>query len=388
MAVIIPRDGSPQAEGRIAGKGVGPEAKAAAALLPAGRPIRFLAPDGTRVDEHDGYAEPPVELLVTTYRTMVLGRRFDAQCTALTKQGRLAVYPSSRGQEACQVGSALVLRPDDWMFPTYRESVALIARGLDPVEALTLLRGDWHCGYDPVAWRTAPQCTPLATQTIHAAGVAYGQRRKGSDAVALAFAGDGATSEGDFHEALNFAAVFHAPVVFVIQNNGYAISVPLAKQTHAPALAYKGVGYGVRSEWVDGNDPMAVLAVLQTAVAHGRAGNGPFLVEALTYRMEAHTNADDAGRYRTSDEVDAWAGKDPIVRLGTYLRSMGALDDQLDREFAEAAEDYAASLRERMNADPILDPADLFEHVYARPTPQILAQRAHLDAELAAETDA
>ncbi len=194
---------------------------------------------------------------------MVVGRRFDAQATALTKQGRLAVYPSSHGQEACQIGGVLALRDTDWMFPTYRESMALVARGIDPVQALTLLRGDWHCGYDPMATHTAPQCTPLATHSLHAAGLAYAARRRGEDTVALAFVGDGGTSEGDFHEALNFAAVFQAPVVFLVQNNRYAISVPLAKQTAAPSLAHKGVGYGVRSEQVDGNDLVAVLAVLE-----------------------------------------------------------------------------------------------------------------------------
>ncbi|WP_018352958.1 pyruvate dehydrogenase (acetyl-transferring) E1 component subunit alpha [Longispora albida] len=362
-----------------------PEAKAASALLPAERPIRFLDEHGARVDEHSGYAEPPVELLAEAYRKMVVGRRFDQQCTALTKQGRLAVYPSSHGQEACQVGGVLALRADDWMFPTYRESVAITTRGVDPVETLTLLRGDWHCGYDAAAWRTAPQCTPLATQTIHAAGVAYGEKRKGNDSVALAFIGDGATSEGDFHEAMNFAAVFRAPAIFLVQNNGYAISVPLDKQTQAPALAYKGVGYGVRSERVDGNDPVAVLAVMLAAVEHGRAGHGPFLIEAHTYRMDAHTNADDATRYREPSEVDDWRSKDPIARLGAYLRAAGALDDARDAEIKAEAEAYAASLRERMNADPVLNPLDLFEHVYATPTPQLAAQRAQLAAELEAE---
>jgi pyruvate dehydrogenase E1 component alpha subunit len=361
------------------------EAKAAGALLPADRPIRFLDATGARVDEHPGYAEPPVELLAEAYRKMVVGRRFDQQCTALTKQGRLAVYPSSHGQEACQVSAVLALRTDDWMFPTYRESVALATRGIDPVEALTLLRGDWHCGYDAAAWRTAPQCTPLATQTIHAAGVAYGEKRKGNDSVALAFIGDGATSEGDFHEALNFAAVFSSPVIFLVQNNGYAISVPLAKQSHAPALAYKGVGYGVKAERVDGNDPVAVLAVMLAAVAHGRAGHGPFLIEAHTYRIDAHTNADDATRYRTAGEVDQWRTKDPVLRLGAYLRSLGALDDTLDQQITDEAEAYASSVRERMHADPVLNPTDLFEHVYATPTPALIAQRAQLLEEMAAE---
>ncbi|MGY0236917.1 pyruvate dehydrogenase (acetyl-transferring) E1 component subunit alpha [Longispora urticae] len=384
MTTTSTRGKSPRTTARAVAK-TSPEAKAASALLPAERPIRFLDERGARVDEHHGYSEPPVELLTQAYRKMVVGRRFDQQCTALTKQGRLAVYPSSHGQEACQVGGVLALRADDWMFPTYRESVALATRGIDPVEALTLLRGDWHCGYDAAAWRTAPQCTPLATQTIHAAGVAYGEKRKGNDSVALAFIGDGATSEGDFHEALNFAAVFGAPVVFLVQNNGYAISVPLAKQTKAPSLAYKGVGYGVRSERVDGNDPVAVLAVMLAAVEHGRSGNGPFLVEAHTYRIDAHTNADDATRYREAGEVEEWRTKDPVARLAAYLRSVGALDDALEARIKDESEVYAANLRERMNADPVLTPTDLFEHVYATPTPQLVAQRAQLLEELAAE---
>ncbi len=362
-------------------------ARTAGALLPADRPIRFLDEAGNRVDEHGGYAEPPVESLVEAYRRMVVGRRFDAQCTALTKQGRLAVYPSSRGQDACQVGGVLALRDTDWFFPTYRDSMAIVSRGIDPVEALTLLRGDWHCGYDPAATRTAPQCTPLATHTIHAAGLAYAEKRKGNDTVALAYVGDGGTSEGDFHEALNFAAVFGAPAIFMVQNNGYAISVPLAKQTHAPAIAYKGVGYGLRSERIDGNDPMAVLAVMAEAVEHGRAGHGPFLIEAHTYRMEAHTNADDASRYRDASEVDAWVGRDPIARLETYLRSVGALDDAAVDAIRQEAEDYAAKLRERMNADPVLDPMEIFAHVYAEPTPQLREQRDQLAAEIAAEDE-
>jgi pyruvate dehydrogenase E1 component alpha subunit len=317
----------------------------------------------------------------------VIGRRFDLQSTALTKQGRLAVYPSARGQEACQVGAIMALRPNDWVFPTYRESMALVSRDIDPVEVLTLLRGDWHCGYDPAARRTAPQCTPLATQTVHAAGVAYGEAHQGRDTVALAFIGDGATSEGDFHEGLNFAAVFRAPVVFFVQNNRYAISVPLSRQTAAPSLAYKGVGYGVPSEQVDGNDPVAVLAVLTRAVEHARAGNGPFLVEAHTYRMEAHTNADDQSRYRDGAEVAAWVGRDPIARLETYLRGLGALDDAAVAAIGDEAEAFAADLRTRMNTEPTVDPLSLFDHVYASPTPQLLEQREQVRAELAAAQD-
>lgn len=359
----------------------------ARALLPAAEPVRMLDETGTRLPAHADYPEPSTADLRELYRRMVIGRRFDTQATALTKQGRLAVYPSARGQEACQVGAVLAVRDTDWIFPTYRESMALVARGIDPVEVLTLLRGDWHCGYDPAARRTAPQCTPLATQTVHAAGLAYGEAYQGRDTVALAFIGDGATSEGDFHEGVNFAAVFKAPVVFFVQNNKYAISVPLSRQTAAPSLAYKGVGYGVPAEQVDGNDPMAVLAVLNRAVAHARAGNGPYLVEAHTYRMEAHTNADDASRYRDGAEVEAWRDRDPVARLEAYLRAVGALDDAAVAKITAEAEAYAADLRERMNITPTVDPMSLFEHVYAEPTPQLREQREQVRAELAAARD-
>jgi 2-oxoisovalerate dehydrogenase E1 component alpha subunit len=353
-----------------------------AQLLPAAQPVRFLTETGTPVADRPAYPEPDQDLLLSAYRKMVVGRRFDTQATALTKQGRLAVYPSSHGQEACQVGAVLALDGGDWLFPTYRESVALVSRGIDPVEVLSLLRGDAHCGYDPREHNVAPQCTPLATQTLHAAGLAYAERRKGSGRIALAFIGDGATSEGDFHEALNFAAVFRAPVVFLVQNNRYAISVPLERQSAAPSLAYKGIGYGVPAEQVDGNDPMAVLAVLSAAAAHARSGNGPFLVEAHTYRIDAHTNADDATRYRSTAEVDEWRQRDPIARLEAYLRGRGALTDTEVAAVAAEAEEYAAALRTRMNTDPPLTPTDLFDHVYAEPTPQLREQRAALLDEL------
>ena len=354
-------------------------------LLPSVTPIRFVAEDGTAGPPPQRYAEPAAERLVDAYRRMVLGRRFDTQSTALTKQGRLAVYPSSRGQEACQVAASVVLREQDWLFPTYRDSVALVTRGIGPAEVLTLLRGDWHCGYDPAATRVAPQCTPLATQTIHAVGMADALRRTGQDGVVMALIGDGGTSEGDFHEALNYAAVMKAPVVFLIQNNGYAISVPLARQTAAPALAYKGIGYGMPAEQVDGNDLVAVLSVLDAAVAHARTGHGPYLVEAHTYRMEAHTNADDATRYRDAAEVERWASADPIARLETYLRHRGLLDDATVAAARADAEAFAERTRTELNADVPVDPRELFDHVFAEPTPQLREQRAQLVAEMQAE---
>ncbi|MGI5430029.1 thiamine pyrophosphate-dependent enzyme [Streptomyces sp. CA-179760] len=356
--------------------------------LPSQVPVSFRSKNGKArtLDTAQGprkraYPEPPAESLLTAYRKMVLGRRFDEQATALARQGRLAVHPSSLGQEACQVGAALALRATDWLFPTYRDCVALVSRGIDPVETLTLLRGDAHCGYDPVRHRTAPQCTPLATHAAHATGLAHGERLKGTDTVALALVGDGATSEGDFHEALNLAGVLKAPVVFLVQNNGYAISVPLSEQCAAPSLAYKGVGYGVRAEQVDGNDAAAVLAVLTTAVEDARSGGGPWLVEAHTYRMGPHTSADDPSRYRTAAEADRWRERDPITRLESSLRERGLLADA-DTKAAEAeAEAYAAGLRERLAADPELPaPHTLFDHVFAEPLPHLVDQQALLRA--------
>ncbi|MFJ6392936.1 pyruvate dehydrogenase (acetyl-transferring) E1 component subunit alpha [Streptomyces sp. NPDC091972] len=356
-------------------------------LLPSLAPVRFVAPDGKPVKPPAGYTEPSDELLREAHRRMVIGRRFDTQATALTKQGRLAVYPSSRGQEACQIAGVLALQDQDWLFPTYRDSVALVTRDIDPMEVLTLLRGGWHCGYDPAATRVAPQCTPLATQTIHATGMAEAFRRKGEDGVVMAFIGDGGTSEGDFHEALNYAAVFKAPVVFFIQNNQYAISVPLSRQTAAPALAYKGVGYGMASEQVDGNDLVAVLSVLQAAVEHARSGRGPFLVEAHTYRMESHTNADDATRYREREEVDVWEKADPLARLETYLLGRELLTAEDIEAAKQEAETFAARVREGMNADIKADPMELFDHVFAEPTPQLLEQRDLLATELDSQED-
>ncbi|MEO8814131.1 MAG: thiamine pyrophosphate-dependent dehydrogenase E1 component subunit alpha [Mycobacterium sp.] len=356
-----------------------------ATFLPADAPVQYLDPVGQLTACTARYPRPPGDRLVDMYRNMVLGRRFDDQATALTKQGRLAVYPSARGQEACQVAAAMALRAEDWLFPTYRDSMALVTRGIDPIEILAMLAGDWHCGYDPVRHRTAPQCTPLATQLVHAAGLAHAQTRRDTGSVVLALCGDGATSEGDFHEALNFAAVFHAPVIFLVQNNGFAISVPLARQTVAPSLAHKGVGYGIGSEQVDGNDPVAVLAVLDEARRYVADGNGPVIVEAHTYRVGGHTNADDPTRYRTDDEVAQWRDRDPVVRLEIYLRAEGLIDDVHVGAVAEEAESRAAALRDGMNTDRPSDPDDLFRYVFAEPTTQLREQRLQVHAELAAE---
>ena len=347
-------------------------------------PLRYLDRHGAPVE--GGLRPDPkllaAERLLAVYRALRLARAFDTEATALVMQGHLAVYPSSRGQEACQVAAALSLQPQDWLFPTYRDTAALAVRGIDPVDALTLLRGSWHCGYDPKQWRTAPQCTPLATQAPHAVGLALAAKLSGDPVVALCLLGDGATSEGDFHEACNSAAVYQAPVVFFVQNNQYAISVPLRKQTHALSLAHKAVGYGMPGVRVDGNDVIAVLHVLGEAMERARTGGGPTLIEAVTYRIRPHTNADDAARYRDAAEVELWLARDPVERLAKYLTAIGHLDEGLDASIGEEGARYAAAMRERLVEEPTVDPTDLFEHVFAVPTPQLRAQLAMVEADV------
>ncbi|MBG6084092.1 pyruvate dehydrogenase (acetyl-transferring) E1 component subunit alpha [Zhihengliuella flava] len=359
-------------------------------LLPTHGSIRILDETGRLRDVGEQgtapgheYPMPEADELLAAYEALVVGRRVNDQNSALVRQGRMAVYPSSHGQEACQVAAALCLGDNDWMFPTYRDSVAVMTKGIDPVETMTLFRGDWHGGYDPAKYKVGIQSTPLTTQLLHAVGVAHAAKLRGEDTVVVAMCGDGATSEGDFHEALNFAAVFKLPVVFFVQNNQYAISVPLAQQSVAPSLAHKAVGYGMAGERVDGNDLIALMAVMRRAVRLAREGHGPLLVEAHTYRMQAHTNADDATRYRQDAEVQEWMAKDPVTRMRTYLQGEGVLDEAAEARIAEAAEAMASQLRDGLNAEVEPDPEDLFRYVFTEPTSQLAEQQARLADELA-----
>lgn len=359
-------------------------------MLPARHQIQMVAPDGRLIPEGEQGTEPGHEYplpgdeeLLAAYEQLVVGRRVNDQNSALVRQGRMAVYPSSHGQEACQVAAALCLSDGDWMFPTYRDAVAVMTRGVDPVQVMTIFRGDWHSGFNPLQHHVGIQCTPLTTQLLHAVGVAHAAKLRGEDTVVLAMCGDGATSEGDFHEALNFAAVFHLPVIFFVQNNKYAISVPLAHQSVAPSLAHKAVGYGMAGERVDGNDVVALLAVLDRAVKLAREGSGPLLVEANTYRMQAHTNADDDTRYRESSEVAEWRAKDPVNRMRTYLTDRGLLDSSVEARIAEHAEAVATQLRDGLSEDVPVDPQELFRHVFEKTTPQLKEQSALLADELA-----
>ena len=352
---------------------------------PTELPIRLIDETGALVrgKRTAGFEAPDADTLLALYRRMVVARRFEAQVTALTRQGRLATYPSALGQEACEIAAVTALADDDWLFPTYRDTIALLTRGVNASEILSFFRGDWHAGFDSRAHRIAPQSTPLATQALHAVGLATAAKLQGDPVVALAFLGDGATSEGDAHEAFNFAGVWQAPVVFVIQNNQYAISVPVAKQTHARVLSDKAIGYGMPGYYVDGNDAAAMYAVITAALERARSGGGPTMIEGLTYRMESHTNSDDPTRYRSAAETEEWHGHDPIDRLAKHLTGTGALTEALAAEISDEAEALAAATRDAMNEEPVLDPLELFDHVYATPRPALLEQRAFLAKELA-----
>ncbi|KGJ73531.1 pyruvate dehydrogenase [Cryobacterium roopkundense] len=348
-------------------------------------PLRLIDDAGHAVDDSQtgGFELPSHETLLSLYRQMVIARRFDVQVTALTRQGRLATYPSALGQEACEIAAVACLDGGDWLFPTYRDSIALLTRGVKPENILASFRGDWHSGYDYHEHRIAPQATPLATQALHAVGLATAAKLKRDSTVALTLLGDGATSEGDAHEAFNFAAVWQAPVVFLVQNNQFAISVPLDKQMACRTIADKAIGYGMPGYFVDGNDVAAMFAVTSAAVDHARSGKGPTLIEGLTYRIEAHTNSDDPSRYRNAADVDVWRGRDPIERLEKFLVSEGALSEADRASITEEAEDVAAATRACMTVKAVVDPLELFDHVYANPRPALAEQRAALAEELA-----
>lgn len=358
-------------------------------LLPPHPPVQLLDDDGI-LHEVEGY---PLDLkeqdFRDLYRYMVLARRVDRQAINLQRQGQLGVYASLLGQEAAQVGSAYALGEQDWVFPSYREMGAALVRGVDPGKILHLFRGTWLSDHDPMATRFGLLSIPIGTQALHAAGFAMGAKLDGKDIVVVSYFGDGATSEGDPHEAMNFAAVYEAPCVFFVQNNQYAISVPLSKQTKAPTIAHKAVGYGMPGYRCDGNDVLATYAVMRKAVDRARQGEGPSLIEAVTYRMEAHTTSDDPTRYRTPEELAEWKARDPIARYERFLLSEGLLDDALRTEIEEEAAAYARRIREEIYDAPHGDPLELFEHVYVEPPPTYAEQREQLRRELeAARADA
>ena len=347
---------------------------------------RSLAIEHLSILDADGVLDTALEPdipaadLARMYRAMVLGRRVDERMVRLQRQGRIGTFAPIKGQEAAQVGSVSTLRPTDWMVPSFRETAAMLWRRW-PIEKILLFFAGYLEGGQPAPdQRDLPITIPVATQLPHAVGLAYAAQYRGDDAVVMAYFGDGATSEGDFHEAMNFAGVWHVPAVFICQNNQWAISVPLKKQTHSRTIAQKAVAYGFPGVQVDGNDLLAVHAASRDAVARARAGDGPTLIECVTYRLGVHTTADDPTKYRSNEEVAAWERKDPLTRLRAYLEKKGLLEAGIE----EAVDAEIAAAVQRFEAAPPADPLVMFDHAYHALPDGVAAQREELRARLAA----
>jgi 2-oxoisovalerate dehydrogenase E1 component subunit alpha len=348
-------------------------------------PVQLVGADGAPTAESRYSRDLPAETLCWLYEMMVVTREVDAEFVNLQRQGELALFASCCGQEAAQVGAAACLRKTDWLFPQYRELGVYLVRGIAPGQVGAAWRGTWHGGLDFTKKCCAPISVPIGTQTLHAVGAAMAAQRLGEDSVTVAFLGDGATSEGDVHEALNFAAVFNVPCVFYVQNNQWAISVPLHSQTAAPSIAHKAIGYGMPGIRVDGNDVLACYAVTAEAAARARAGAGPTLIEAVTYRLGPHTTSDDPTRYRSQDELDHWQMLDPIPRYRAYLDSRGLWSQRLEDRIAARGKRLRGDLRDAVFAAPDIDIDEVFTSVYAEMTPGLEAQRQQLRAEILRE---
>jgi pyruvate dehydrogenase E1 component alpha subunit len=341
--------------------------------------------------ELDASLEPDIseELHLKLHRTILLARKFDERLLNLQRQGRIGTFPPISGQEAAQLGAVALLRPSDWMVPAFRETAAEIWRGRS-LESVIIYNNGYSEGAEiPPDLNNLPISVPVASQILHAVGLGWAAKYRQTDDVAMTFFGDGATSEGDFHEGLNFAGVFQAPVIFVCQNNHWAISIPVAKQTRSKTLAQKALAYGMPGIQVDGNDILAVYTAAKEAVDRARAGRGPTLVECVTYRMAVHTTADDPKRYRTEEEVQKWRERDPIVRYQKYLVDKGFLsEDKIAGIEAEVLAEIQAAVdgaEEQMKA--LGDPIDMFEHAYARMPAYLKEQKETFATEVAEITE-
>lgn len=337
----------------------------------------------------DRSLEPSIsdETLLRLHRTMLLARRFDERLLSLQRQGRIGTFPPIAGQEAAHLGAVAMLRPSDWIVPAFREMAADIWRGR-PLDSIIVYNNGFNeAGRIPADRNDMPISVPVGSQILHAVGIAWAIKYRGKNDVAMTFFGDGATSQGDFHEALNFSGVFQVPVIFVCQNNQWAISVPRAKQTRSKTLAQKALAYGIPGIQVDGNDLLAVYAAADEAVKRARAGEGATLIECVTYRMAVHTTADDPKRYRTDAEVDVWRRKDPITRFQTYLAAKGLLAAEAvaAEEDAVQAEIQAAVDRAEEEMKRLGDPLLMFEHAYAQ-MPEYLKEQKEEFIRLQAET--
>jgi pyruvate dehydrogenase E1 component alpha subunit len=326
--------------------------------------VQLLTPEGERLDHPDYPLELTAEQVRGLFRDMVLTRRLDTEAVALQRQGELGLWAPLLGQEAAQIGTAHALAPEDFVFPSYREHGIAFCRGVTPTDLLKLWRGTEHGGWDPHDLRMAGYSIVIGTQVLQAVGYAMGIQRDDASEAVLACFGDGATSQGDVSEAFVWAGAQNAPVVFLCQNNQWAISAPPETQARVP-LYRRASGFGFPGVRVDGNDVLACLAVARTALERARRGEGPTLIEAYTYRMSAHTTSDDPTRYRSSAELDAWRMKDPIERVRAYLaKNELAGDDFFDAVDAEAGR-LGRQVRLDCRALPDPRPEAMFQHVYA-----------------------
>jgi pyruvate dehydrogenase E1 component alpha subunit len=316
--------------------------------------------------------------LLALYRAMVLLRTYDERAVTYQRQGRIGTYAIFWGHEAIQAGAALALDDDDWIFPSYRESAIGLLRGMPPATVFQWWRGHPSGWWNPADYNVASICVPIATQVPHAAGLAWGKKLRGERACALVFFGDGATSEGAFHEGANFAAVMGAPLVLLCNNNQWAISTPLSAQTAADTLAAKAAGYGMPGVRVDGTDVLAVHEAVREAVARARAGNGPTFIEAVSYRAAPHATADDPSAYIDPARVEEARRNECLGRYERYLRRAGILDDRLAAEIADEALAHVREGIRAAEAEPPPDVSEVFAHAYAQPP----AALAHDEQEL------
>ncbi|GAA2992347.1 pyruvate dehydrogenase E1 component alpha subunit [Microbacterium terrae] len=345
---------------------------------------RLLTPEGERIAdaELDRYVrDVDAAVLRELYLDMVLVRRIDKEGVALQRQGQLALWPPCEGQEATQIGTARALRGDDFVFPSYRETGVVYARGARPSDFVLAWRGEEHSTYDPYELNTATQQIIIGAQALHAVGYAMGIQRDETDQVSVAYFGDGASSQGDVNEAMVFASSFRSPVVFVCSNNQWAISEPVAVQAKFP-IAGRAPGFGIPSMRVDGNDVLACLAAMRWATDHARRGGGPVFIEAVTYRIGPHTTSDDPTRYRDRDEVEAWRRRDPIARVEAFLRAQGAFDDSFAAEVAADADRLAGEVRAAALGATTRAPITVFDDVYAEAHTGLDEERSRFQAYL------
>ena len=337
----------------------------------------YLAPDGTVLRPLPSFTSD-TDVLLSLYRGMVLTRAFDLKAVSLQRTGRLGTYAVSLGQEAVSVGIASAMRVEDVVLPSYRDNGTLLWRGTKMEEILLFWGGDERGNLSSGPAHDFPYCIPVGSQAPHAAGVAYAFKLRKEPRVAVCLFGDGATSKGDVWEAMNFAGVHKLPLVFVANNNQWAISVPLKLQTASQTLAQKAIAAGFSGEQVDGNDVIAVRASAEDAIAQARAGAGPHLIEAVTYRLSDHTTADDAARYRPPEEVQARWKEEPIARLRAYLVSQNAWGKAQEEQLAAECQKQIEAAIERYLASTSRAPETMFDHLYAELPRTYASQRAEL----------